>query len=88
VVPTEMRALSRANSYQQQHREWQPPPGTIKLRNPEDILTNLYTRQGKQRGREGGGANTQKQDLELKTTAQPPRVSTRHLKLGKNLCVK
>jgi len=40
-----------------QPREWQPPAGTITLRNSEEILSNLYTHQSQPRRREGGGAN-------------------------------
>ena len=53
VVPSEMRASSRARRYPRQPRERQPPPGTVTLRNSVEILTNLYTYHGQPRGREG-----------------------------------
>ena len=50
-------SLSRGRRYPRQPREWQPPPGTVTLRNSVEILTNLYTHLDQQRGREKGGAN-------------------------------
>ena len=42
-------------------------PGTVTLRNPVEILTNLYTYHSQPRGREGEGQTaTQMHNLELK----------------------
>ena len=66
VVPSEMRASSRARRYPRQPRERQP--GTVTLRNSVEILTNLYTYHGQPRGREGEGqtaALMHKYELEI-----------------------
>ena len=55
VVPSKMRASSRACRYPQQPRERQPPPGTVTLRNSVEILTSLYTYHDQPRGRESKG---------------------------------
>ena len=68
VVPSKMRASSRACRYPRQLREQQPPPGTVTLRNSVEILTNLYTYHGQPRGREGEGqtaALMHKYELEI-----------------------
>ena len=49
-----------------------------------DTYKLLYSpRPAKKEGREGGQTATQMHDLELKI-AQPPRASTRHLRLSEN----
>ena len=49
MVPSEIRASSWVHSYLWQPREWQPPPGTVTLRNSVEIFTNLYTHQSQLR---------------------------------------
>ena len=76
---SKMRASSRAHRY-----PWQPPPGTITLRNSVEILTNLYTYHSQRRGREGECETAaQMHNLELEI-ARPPRASMHHLKLSED----
>ena len=68
VVPSKIRASSRAHRYPWQPRERQPPPDTVTLRNSVEILTNLYTYHGQPRGREEEGqtaALMHKYELEI-----------------------
>ena len=84
VVPSKLRASSRARWYPRQPRERQPPPGTVTLRISVAILTNPYTHQDQPRGMEGKWHTTaQMYALELEI-ARPPRASISHPKLGEN----
>ena len=77
-VSTHCNPESRNHRHAPSHRQtqWRYLPTTI--------LTNAN-----KEGKNGEGKPaTQKQDLDLKTTAQLPRASTHHLKLGKNQHVK
>ena len=75
VVPSEMRASSRARRYPRQPRERQPPPGTVTLRNSVETLTNLFTYHGQPRGGGRGRANCRTHALyELEITRPPERV--------------
>ena len=52
------------------------------------LPTSFLTNANKEGGKGEEQTAMQKQDLELETTARPPRPSTRYLKLGKNPHVK
>ena len=70
VVPSEMRALSRARRYPRQ-----PPPGTVTLRNSVEILSNLYTCHSQPRGREGEEETAaQMHNYELEIARLPEQV--------------
>ena len=53
-----------------------------------NLPTSVLTKANKEGGKGEGQTASQMEDLELETTAQPPRVSTGHLELGDKPYVK